>query len=400
MTKHKGAAIQYYLYTFALQMRLTRIVNILYLVQFVKISLLEFTVLQSVFSLTQFVMEIPSGVLGDYFKKKTIIIGGLILTASAQLMICSKLVLNSGNPFYLLVAAFMIEGIGRALLSGADDALFFEIIREEGLASAYDKIRGRNLLTAAIAAGIATGLGAFLYEIKSFIPYLGQIFMTLIALVIILSISQHKKAEPIQRAKTNTLKMHITEVLKVRRYPQIVFMLCLIALISGIINTIFGIMPEHISRLGFSSAENGTVFMLLSFVGGIVAMQAYRFSKCGYRKLAIISSLLMTAGVFLVAMEKSKIGIFAGLSLIYVIIDFLDPIVMKVFNLHVADDIRATFLSLVSFLTSAAAMVLYPVSGAVVQNFGMVALLVIVAVITIPILLASCFFFGRFADKG
>ena len=55
-----------------------------------------------------------------------------------------------------------------------------------------------------------------------------------------------------------------------------------VSFIFAIINTIFGIMPSYLDKLGFSSSENGMLFMIVSFVGGIVAVQSYRLSKLSF----------------------------------------------------------------------------------------------------------------------
>jgi fucose permease len=55
---------KYYLYTIFTQMRFTRIINILLVIQVLKLSLVQFTLLQSIFMFAQFVSEIPSGILG------------------------------------------------------------------------------------------------------------------------------------------------------------------------------------------------------------------------------------------------------------------------------------------------------------------------------------------------
>lgn len=135
----QNSVIKYYLYTLFTQMRLTRIVNILYLVQVVGISIFEFTLLQTIFSISQFLMEVPSDILGDYFKKKTITTLGIILLIISQMLLCLNFLFHSNLLFYILCLAFIIEGVGRALISGAADALFLEKIREEGFANIYDK---------------------------------------------------------------------------------------------------------------------------------------------------------------------------------------------------------------------------------------------------------------------
>ncbi|WP_241393222.1 MFS transporter [Clostridium acetobutylicum] len=380
-------------------MRLTRIVNILYLVQCVHISIVQFTLLQSIFSITQFVMEVPSGMLGDFFKKKNITTYGLILSATAQLLICSRLVVNAENPFVILAFAFAIEGIGRALISGADDALFYENIRADGYAAEYDKIRGRYQLISSISVGIVTSLGTILYTINNSIPYIGQCIMTIISIGSIMTVKEHNVKKTLRKNENgkNSIKVFLTSILQVRNSPHIVFMMCLVCLTFGVINTVFGIMPDYISEIGFSNTQTGTVFMLLSFIGGIVATQAYRISNKRYGQLVLVTVLCMSSGVSLVGLRGNKEMIFIGLALLYVIIDVLDPIAMKSFNAYVDDSIRSTFLSMVSFMVSTSTMILYPIAGIIVEAFGMLTLLIAISAVVIPLLGVSCIIYKKYS---
>lgn len=377
---NKMSILKYYLYTLFVQMRLTRIINILYLMQVIGISLLQYTLLQSVFSMSQFLMEIPSGILGDYFKKKTITTTGLILLIISQLIICSNFFMNSNVSFYILGVAFAVEGIGRAFISGADDALFFEKIRDDGYADDYDKIRGKCQLISSISIGVATLLGTCLYSFNGRLPYLGQSLALLFTVPIILSISENKvtNQHASKDEKPNSLKSMISSISTIKYSLQVLFMAFFVVVIFASINTVFGIIPSYMSEIGFTSVENGTVFMILSFIGGVVATQSYRLSSWKYGKLIVLTSSMMAGSVLLVSFNN-KILTFVGLVLLYVIIDVLDPIAMKAFNIWVEDNVRATFLSLISFAISAVTMLLYPIVGIIVQTYGMFVLLAIIA---------------------
>lgn len=403
MNKSKRSIYKYYLYVFCIQMRLTRIVNILYLIQVINISLVEYTLLQSIFSMTQFALEIPSGIMGDYFRKKTITIWGLILSILAQVIISSNFIFDSKIPFFGLAIAFAIEGIGRAFISGADDALFFEKIRDDGYEDDYDKIRGKSQLVSSISLGVATFLGATIYGYNNKLPYLGQCVLSLIAIITIISVVESKTLlvhKVNEEKKHNKIREMMTKVAEVKKSYQVIFMVCFVSIIFGVINTVFGILPDYMSDIGFSSSQNGIVFMILSLLGGFVATQSYRFSKWGYGKLVLLTSIMMSVSVLFVWVNRGKFLTFIGLMLLYVIIDVLDPIAMKMFNTYVSDNIRATFLSFVSFLTAAMTMIIYPVSGVIVQNYGMISLLIIIALITIPMLTISYLLFKMYERKG
>lgn len=397
---NKISILKYYMYTFFVQMRLTRIVNILYLIQVVGISLVQFTLLQSIFSISQFLMEIPSGVLGDHFKKKTITTTGLLLLITSQIVICSNLFINSDVGFYILAIAFILEGMGRAFISGADDALFFEKIRDDGYANDYDKIRGKCQLISSISLGIATLFGTYLYSFNARLPYIGQSLAVLCTIPIILSVSENKviNLHTSKEENKNSLKNMIFSISIIKYSHQIMFMAFFVIVIFAVINTVFGIIPNYMSEIGFTSVENGTVFMILSFIGGLVATQSYRFSKWSQGKLILLTSSMMASSLLFISFHN-KILTFIGLVLLYIIIDVLDPIAMKAFHIWVEDNVRATFISLISFAISAMTMILYPITGVIVQTYGMFVLLSIVAFGTIIMLVISYFLFAFYGQN-
>ena len=397
---NKISTLKYYIYTLFVQMRLIRIVNILYLIQVVGISLLQYTLLQSIFSISQFLMEIPSGILGDSFKKKTITIVGVLLLIISPLIICSNFFMNSNISFYILGIAFVIEGIGRAFISGADDALFFEKIRDDGYADDYDKIRGKCQLISSISVGVATLLGTCLYSFNARLPYIGQSLALLCTIPIILSINENKVINPhtSKDEKPNSLKNMVLSISTIKNSPQILFMAFFIIVTFAIINTVFGIIPNYMSEIGFTSVENGTVFMILSLIGGLVATQSYRFSNWSHGKLILLTSSMM-AGSLLFVVFNNKVLTCIGFVLLYIIIDVLDPIAMKAFNIWVKDNIRATFLSLISFAISAMTMLLYPITGIIVQTYGMFVLLSIIDFGTI-IMLVILYFLFTFYERN
>lgn len=394
--KSKESIIKYYIYAFALQMRLTRIVNILYITKYLGISIMEFALLQSVFSITQFVMEIPSGFLSDYFSKKRITILGLFLTIVSQLIICNQYVTIIDNQLWILIIAFMIEGIGRAFMSGADDALFYESIRNEGNEELYVRIRGKLQLVSSISVGVATLVGTLLYSLETVMPYYGQCIMTLVAVGTVMTVKEKNISKP---KKKEHLSSYFKKIESVKNEPHIIFMICLVCLMFGLIDTIFGLMPNYMSNIGFSDNESGLVFMLLSFIGGIIATQSYRIENSRYEKIIKIISVCLGGGALIVALFSTKAVVYVGLVMLYIIIDILDPIAMKVFNIFIDDSVRATFLSIVAFLISATTMILYPIVGCGIQFFGMKRLLVLISIIIIPLLYLSTKVYNKVVSK-
>ena len=72
-----------------------------------------------------------------------------------------------------------------------------------------------------------------------------------------------------------------------------------------------------------------------------------------------------------------------GAGILYNIIDILDPIVMQMLNLWVKDEARATYISGLSFSISLMSMLLNPILGFLIQNIGMVYMLLLITLVTI-----------------
>ncbi len=63
---------------------------------------------------------------------------------TSPFLMISTISVSKSVGFIILITAFFMEGLGNALLSGSDDALFYEAIRFEGKEELFGKIRGNS----------------------------------------------------------------------------------------------------------------------------------------------------------------------------------------------------------------------------------------------------------------
>ncbi len=386
-----------YIYTFLVQFRVTRIINVLFVTQILGMRLTEFAILESIYSASQFATEVPSGYLGDKVGKKITVILGLALTVISQFVLCTCMVLSKNSIFIVLSAAFVLDGVAHALLSGADDALIFENLRNDDLSDIYDKIRGECQLVGAITLGAATAIGGFLYAIQPGLPYICQAVVSSAAIIPILLCHEAKKTNS---EDSNGFKQILKSLSGIKANSILIYMVIFTCLSMSTINTVFGIMPSYTESIGFSSSKNGILFMLLSFIGGAVASRAYKLNNKSNLQLTLIVIFMLNAGAILVNFIDYKLLVFMGLALLYVVIDVIDPIAMRVFQLEIEDNVRSTFLSLVSFLISAGSMVLYPILAYIVEKFGMPHMLLIIAMTLTAILLFICIISKKGENKN
>ena len=399
MATRLPAKTKYYTYTAATQLRFSRIINVLVIVQYLRFSLVEFSILQSVFLFSQFASELPSGLLGDLVKKKTVIMTGLIILICSPLLMATMMTTKSHLGFFMLLGVFILEGIGNALLSGADDALFFEAMRNDGTPpTEYAKIRGRVQLAGAIATSVATVLGGVLYQYIKTLPYIFQSGFLLVALVVIGSISEPTNIKTADTSKATNVISTLTVFKRMTHVPTVFFIFILSAFIMATINAVFSILPTYVSDLGYNPTANGVIFMVFSLFGGLMATQTYRLAKYGLRVLCMtVIAVLLVGGVFQV--QTNSWLFLIGIALLYIVEDILDPLVMQVLNLWVEDNSRATFISGLSFSITLITMILNPIIGVLVQSFGMITSLVLALMFLIVILTSAYFVMIRPSEQ-
>ncbi|RIY26715.1 MFS transporter, partial [Bifidobacteriaceae bacterium WP022] len=154
------------------------------------------------------------------------------------------------------------------------------------------------------------------------------------------------------------------------------------------INVVFAFLPNYFSKIGFSNFTNGAIFMVFSIIGGIVATQAYKISKIQISRLIQIISMILVVSILFQILPYSTAFIIS-LSLLYIIIDILDPIIMEMLHLWVDDESRATIISGLSFSISLVTMLVTPIIGVGVQMFKMKTTILLISIFIILMVLFS-----------
>lgn len=189
---------RYYLFVFLKDFAFFSAVLIPFFTEWGHISLAQVTILQSWFMLSIFFLEIPTGAIADYFGRKYSITLGCIIIASACLLY------GSIPKFEIFFIAEFLYAMGVALISGADQALLYDSLKEAGKDSESNRIFGRahsfNLLGILIAAPIG-GFIASRFGLNA--PLLFSSVPFLLAGIVAFTIK-----EPIAHEKTSESKRY------------------------------------------------------------------------------------------------------------------------------------------------------------------------------------------------
>lgn len=198
----KSTVFRYYVFIFLRDFAFFSAVLIPFFTDWGHISLTQVQILQSWFMLWIFVLEIPTGAVADYLGRK------YSLALGAFMIVFSTLIYGSIPKFEVFLFAEFLFAIGAALTSGADEALLYDALKEEGLEAKSKEIFGKahafHLLGIMVAAPIGGIMAQFL-GIES--PMLLSAIPFFAAALVALSIK-----EPRTSRKTSESRRYLTIV--------------------------------------------------------------------------------------------------------------------------------------------------------------------------------------------
>lgn len=147
---------RYYAFTFVEGSAFLSAVLVPFFTDWGHISLLQVQTLQSWFMVWNFLLEVPTGAIADFIGRKYSLALGAFFTAIAVV------VYSSVPDFRIFLLAEFIFAVGSALISGANEALLYDCLVEEGKTDQAKKVFGKANSLRLIAMLIAAPLGSFM----------------------------------------------------------------------------------------------------------------------------------------------------------------------------------------------------------------------------------------------
>lgn len=350
---------RYYLFVFLKDFAFFSAVLIPFFTEWGHISLAQVTILQSWFMLSIFLLEVPTGAIADYFGRKYSIAFGCITIAFATLLY------GSIPKFEIFFIAEFMYAMGVALISGADQALLYDSLKESGKESESNKIFGRahsfNLLGMLIAAPIG-GFIAFKFGLNA--PLLFSTIPFFLAGAVAFSIK-----EPIVQEKTSESKRYFDIARKGFLYFYKHKMLRLLAIDSIVVASsayfVIWLYQPLLKNLNVPIFYFGFGHALLVTAEILIASNFGYFEKIfgSGRSFLIFSAIITSISFFAVAIFPNilTLVLFILLAGGFGITRF--ELMSSYMNKFIPSEQRATVISSISMLKRFALVILNPIIG-------------------------------------
>ena len=344
--------------------------------------------LQAVYSVTLMALEIPTGYFADLAGRRNSMLLGSFFG------FLGYLVFSATSGFWPFVLAEIVLGIGMSLVSGADSAMLFDSLASKGKAGKYTFYEGRITSTGNYAEAIAGIVGGLLAVISLRTPYYVQAAVAFIAIPSAMILREPPFHRNISKPRIRDV---ISIVARVLHGDRKLFWNTLFSAFTGVSTlTMAWFAQPFFIKAELKVTLFGIVWAVLNLAAGIAASFAWRVeSRLGAPRTVMLFTFFLVVGYFGLALTGNYWG-FLFLVSFYVARGIATPTLRNYINVITSSEIRATVLSVRSFIIRGVFALLGPLYGLITDRFGLTTALLLAGLVFGLLSGGSMFFFLKY----
>ena len=359
------------------------------------LSLLQIGLLESIFHGTSLLCEIPSGMLADRFSYKT----NLYLARLASIVSSIFILFGQGN-FWIYALAMTVSAWSYNFDSGTSTAFLYDSAVEAGQKDRYLQISSFLSGVAEVTRTLGTVVAGFFVHGALAWTYYIAIGLSLLSIVLIFLM---KEPESKSGERNHLTLKRILVVVKQewQEKPVLFYWMFTYQLVGTIMCMFYFYYQQKISDL-----VSWQVSLIMLVGSGINLLAVYLASQIGkkWNSNQVFPVLVALTGLalFLVAFKTP----FAYLS-VYLLTNALyavyQPIYYNELQSYLPSSVRATMLSINSMMFSLSMIVIFPLTGWLIDTCGFVAVFLVIGLITLlsfPLLVIGLGKMGKILNEG
>ena len=338
------------------------------------LSLLQIGLLESIFHGTSLLCEIPSGMLADRFSYKT----NLYLARLSSIGSSILILFGQGN-FWIYAIAMMVNAWSYNFDSGTSTAFLFDSAVEAGQKDRYLQISSFLSGVAEVTRTLGTVVAGFLIHGALAWTYYIAIGLSLISILLIFLM---KEPESKSDERSHLTLKRILEVVKQewQEKPVLFYWMLIYQLVGTIMCMFYFYYQQKISDL-----TSWQVSLIMLIGSGFNLLAVYLASQIGkkWNSNQVFPILVALTGLALLLVGVKTP--FAYLS-VYLLTNALyavyQPIYYNDLQAYLPSSVRATMLSINSMMFSLSMIVIFPLTGWLIDTCGFVAVFLVLGLIT------------------
>lgn len=338
------------------------------------LSLLQIGLLESIFHGTSLLCEIPSGMLADRFSYKT----NLYLARLSSIGSSILILFGQGN-FWIYAIAMMVNAWSYNFDSGTSTAFLFDSAVEAGQKDRYLQISSFLSGVAEVTRTLGTVVAGFFIHGALAWTYYIAIGLSLLSILLIFLM---KEPESKSDERNHLTLKRILEVVKQewQEKPVLFYWMLIYQLVGTIMCMFYFYYQQKISDLA-----SWQVSLIMLIGSGFNLLAVYLASQIGkkWNSNQVFPILVALTGLTLLLVGLKTP--FAYLS-VYLLTNALyavyQPIYYNDLQAYLPSSVRATMLSINSMMFSLSMIVIFPLTGWLIDTCGFVAVFLVLGLIT------------------
>lgn len=324
------------------------------------LSLQSIMILQACYSLSVGLMEIPSGYAADILgRRKTLILGCVLAFLGFSLFSISY-------DFWWFLVAEILLGLGNSFISGADTALMYDSLLEVKAEDRFLKYEGRSISIGNFSEAAAGILGGFLAAISFRYPAYAQVIVALLAIPFAISLT-----EPMVHKER--LKSSWKSIFKVVHFSLVEHKTLRTHIIYSSVIGVSTLMMAWLAQpflkdIGVNMKNYGLVWALLNIIVGVFAFNAHTLEKrfTEFTSLYLIGFIIVST-YFFIGSHMSYFSLLI-LFIFYANRGYATPLLRNYINRYTESNVRATVMSVRSFIIRISFAIIAPFIGWIADN--------------------------------
>ncbi len=328
------------------------------------LSVVEITLLNSVYCVTAMLFEVPTGLLADRWgRKRAMVLGSLMMAAGC-------LVDWAGHSFASFAVGEGLLALGMTLTSGSDSAWLYDRLRDDGRVPAYRRLEGLGSASKLAGTAVAMAAGGWLARSHLAATYLATAAVCLAASLAAALLGEARYERPSRRAP---LAQTLGAVRLVASYPPLRFAVLFSTLVFSLTRMSIYVHQPYLSAAGFAISDVGVVLAALSLLGGLGAVGIDPLRRTlGERTLVWALPALLAASYLVLGTWVVAVSGVAMLALQSIAGGVYSPLSKDLLNRSISDSShRATILSVESMARRLAFGLFAPAVGATIDARGL-----------------------------
>lgn len=338
------------------------------------LSLLQIGLLESIFHGTSLLCEIPSGMLADRFSYKT----NLYLARLSSIGSSILILFGQGN-FWIYAIAMMVNAWSYNFDSGTSTAFLFDSAVEAGQKDRYLQISSFLSGVAEVTRTLGTVVAGFFIHGALAWTYYIAIGLSLLSILLIFLM---KEPESKSDERSHLTLKRILEVVKQewQDKPVLFYWMLTYQLVGTIMCMFYFYYQQKISDL-----TSWQVSLIMLIGSGFNLLAVYLASQIGkkWNSNQVFPILVALTGlVLLLVGVKTPFAYLSVYLLTNALYAVYQPIYYNDLQAYLPSSVRATMLSINSMMFSLSMIVIFPLTGWLIDTCGFVAVFLVLGLIT------------------